>query len=157
MKAYRLYKIKQDIPYYLYVLQKKEYLDSLDILAIRSDFVPVILPLYSPSIVYEADLGYPTIQMLIDIDPSFYHAIVTAFHCCNLRFHGSALRENVGMYLKDNISTICYSNIARVQDRVRLNENSQMYHSLAAAINRVIGLGEVVTYVKDKIPTQTNN
>jgi hypothetical protein len=152
MEAHRLYKIETPIEYYLYVLQKRDYVDSMDILAIRSDFAEGIFPLYSPGIEYKEDLGYPTPKTLININHNFYTTIKTAIICCNLNFKGNNLRENVGMFLRENISALCYDDISNTQNGRLLSFNTKTQHTLFASINRTISSREVFAYVQDKIP-----
>lgn len=152
MKAHCLYKIETEAPleYYLYVLQKKNYTDSMDILAIRSDFAEGIFPLYSPGIEYKEDLGYPTQQMLININHVFYTAIKTAIVCC-MNFKGNSLRENVGMFLRENIAGLCYDDISNTQHGRPLSSNVRTHHTIFASINRTMPGREVLAYVQDKI------
>lgn len=152
MEAHRLYKIQTPIEYYLYVLQKRNYVDSMDILAIRSDFAEGIFPLYSPGIEYEEDLGYPTPKMLININSNFYAAIKTAIICCNLNFKGSNLRERIGMFLRENISALCYDDMSNIQNGNPLPLNTKTQHTIFASINRTMPGREVFAYVQDKIP-----
>lgn len=152
MKAHHLYKIVTPLEYHLYVLQKKNYVDSMDILAIRSDFAKGVFPLYSPGIEYEEDLGYPTPKMLIDINHTFYTAVKTSIICCGLGFKGNSLRERVGIFLRENISGICYDDISNTQNGNPLSLNTKTHHTIFASINRTIPEREVWTYVQNKIP-----
>jgi hypothetical protein len=153
MKAHCLYKIENPHIYYLYVLQMKDYVDSMDILAIRSDFTEAIMPLYSSSIEYKEDLGYPTTEMLVNINHSFYTAVKTAIICCNLNLKGSSLREHVGGFLRENIAALCYNNISNLQNGHPISSNTKTQHTIFASINRTLSCREVLAYVQDKIPT----
>ena len=155
MKAHCLYKIENPHDYYLYVLQMKNYVDTMDILAIRSDFIEAIIPLYSPSIEYKEDLGYPTTKVLIDISHSFYTAVKTAIICCDLHLRGSTLRERVGMFLKESIGALCYNNITHLQDGQAMPTNINTQHTIFAAINRTLPEREVTDYVQNKLPVST--
>lgn len=153
MKAHCLYKIEAPRDYYLYVLQMKNYTDSIDMLAIRSDFSNAVIPLYSVDIEYKEDLGYPTTELLISIGHSFYTSVKTAIICCNLNLKGSSLRENMGEFLRENISVMCYNNISKIQNGYSISNNTKTQHSIFASIGRMISRREIATYVQDKIPT----
>lgn len=159
MKEHHLYKIENKEPlfeYYLYVIQKIECTDSMDILAIRSDFIRGIFPLYSPAISYEKDFGHPTINTLIAIDSNFYHAIKTAI--IMLDFKETLQRySNVKSFLKNQISELCSNNIHNICNGEPLSTNVINYHLISAAINRKLGIRETKEYVQNKIHTQTNN
>lgn len=153
MKAHCLYKIETPHEYYLYVLQMKNYVDTMDILAIRSDFVEAIMPLYSPGIKYKEDLGYPTIETLINISNSFYNAVKTAIVCCNLTFKGNVLREHVGSFLRENIEALCYTDISNIEHGNPISADIKTQHKIFAAMNRTLSCREVSNYVQDKIHT----
>lgn len=156
MKTRHLYEIEQLDPipnYFLYVLQKKDYMDSsMDILAIRSDFANGIFPSYSPEIEYKRDLGCPTVQMLINVNTKFYVNIRIATVCCSLGCSRN-LSEQAVMFLKDNISATCYNDIGQIRNGIEISNNAQTHHALAASINRIIGLEEATAYVQNRIST----
>ena len=152
MKAHCLYKIEEPFEYYLYVLQTKDCTDSMNMLAIRSDFSDAIMPLYSSGIKFKEDLGYPTTEMLINISHPFYTSIKAAIVCCNLNLRGSHLRERVGNFLRENVSVLCYNNISDIQNGHPISANAKTQHSLFASMNRTLARREVLAYVQDKIP-----
>jgi len=150
MKAHHLYKLEEPYNYYLYVLQVKDYTDSMNVIAIRSDFPKAIIPLYT-GIKYKEDLGYPTTKSLISINYNFYVAVKTAIVCYNLRLKRSSRRNHLDLFLRENISEMCYSNISRIQNRHPIPNNIRIQHSIFASINRIMPPEEISTYVKEKI------
>lgn len=153
MKAHCLYKMEVPFSYYLYVIQTKNYTDSINMLAIRSDFPEAVLPLYSDDIEYKEDLGYPTTELLISINHNFYASVKTSIICCNLNFKNCNLRENAGSFLRENISVLCYNNITKIQNGYSIPYNMKTQHLIFSSIGRIISQGEIDTYVQDKIST----
>lgn len=161
MKEHHLYKIENSDPqigYYLYVIQKIDCSDSMDILAIRSDFMRGILPLYSPAIPYKKDFGHPTAETLISIDSNFYSTIKTATIMLNLK-ENLQRNNNADSFLKDQILGLCSVDIHNVCNGIRQSDNTNIIncHLVAAAINRILGVREAERYVQDQINTQTDN
>ena len=160
MKRHHLYEIKKretNLTYYLYILEKIDCADSMDIFGIRSDFAQEVLPLYSPAITYEKDLGQPTPKMLIQIDINFYYGVKMATIIDIFTTSSAVAYRQTISFLKDRISDGCTREAIAVQNRVALPSTPRHHHILATAINRSLGIREAKLYVEKKINTQTTD